>query len=42
MPLQIFDVSGRRLVNTHIPAGQHSWNMPAGVYIVAGVKVIVH
>lgn len=42
MPLQIFDVSGRRLVNTHVPAGQHSWNMPAGVYIVAGVKVIVH
>lgn len=41
MALKIYDLSGRLVVNTNVTAGQHAWNVPAGVYIAAGVKVIV-
>lgn len=42
MQLQVYDVCGRSVINQPVAAGTHTFALPAGIYIAAGVKVIIN
>ena len=37
--VKVYDAQGRLVVNTRVQSGNHSWNLPAGIYIANGVKL---
>ncbi len=39
--LRVHDIAGRTIINTAVNAGNHSWPLPSGTYIVNGKKVLV-
>lgn len=40
-PVRIYSVSGACVVSGRLAAGRHSWQLPAGIYLVNGTKVLV-
>lgn len=42
MQLQVYDVCGRRVISQPVAAGTHAFALPAGIYVAAGVKVIIN
>lgn len=40
-PVRIYSASGLCIANATLGAGTHSWQLPAGIYLVNGVKVLV-
>lgn len=41
MHLRVYHMSGRMVIDEEITSGTHTWQLPAGVYVAAGVKVIL-
>ena len=39
--VRIYNVSGNLVVNSSVEAGTSSWNLPAGLYVVNGKKVLL-
>lgn len=42
MQVRVIHVSGRVVVDAYLAAGTHAWNLPTGVYVAGGKKVIVN
>ena len=40
-PVSIYSASGLCIANKVVGEGTHSWTLPAGIYLVNGVKVLV-
>lgn len=38
----VYTVSGAKMVDEIVAAGVHTWNLPAGVYVVNGQKVVLN
>ena len=40
--VQIYNITGAKMVDEIVTAGVHGWNLPVGVYVVNGQKVVLN